>query len=43
VTYELNALIDAVETGQSEWENSKPPSRDEMIGLYEKWAAELLD
>jgi uncharacterized damage-inducible protein DinB len=43
VTNELKALIDVVETGKSEWEDSKPPSRDEMIGMFEKWSNELLD
>ena len=43
LTYELKALIDAVETGKSEWENSKPPSRDEMIRMFEKWSTEILD
>ncbi len=43
VTYELKALIDAVETGKCEWETIKPPSRDEMIGMFEKWSSELLD
>ncbi|HKO63370.1 MAG TPA: DinB family protein [Pyrinomonadaceae bacterium] len=43
VTYEQKALIDAVDTGKCEWENNKPPSRDEMIGMFEKWSTELLD
>ncbi len=43
VTNELKALIDVVETGKSEWEDTKPPSRDEMIGMFEKWSTELLD
>ena len=43
VTYELKALIDVVDTGKSEWENIKPPSLDEMIGMFEKWSTELLD
>jgi len=43
VTNELKALIDVVETGKSEWENIKPPSRDEMIRMFEKWSTELLD
>ena len=43
MTYELKALIDAVETGKSEWENIKAPSRDEMIGMFEKWSTEILD
>jgi uncharacterized damage-inducible protein DinB len=43
VTYEHKALIDAVDTGKCEWENIKPPSRDEMIGMFEKWSTELLD
>ena len=43
VTNELKALIDVVETGKSEWENIKPPSLDEMIGMFEKWSTELLD
>ena len=43
VTYELKALIDVVETGKSDWENIKPPSRDDMIGMFEKWSTELLD
>ena len=43
VTYELKALIDVVETGKSEWENATPPSRDEMIRMFEKWSTELLD
>ena len=43
VTYELKALIDVVNTGKSDWENIKPPSLDEMIGMYEKWSNEVLD
>ena len=43
ITYEMKALIDAVDTGKSEWENIKPPSLDEMIAMYEKWSTELLD
>ena len=43
ITYEMKALIDAVDTGKSEWENIKPPSLDEMIAMYEKWSAEVLD
>src|SRR5688572_1963822 len=42
VTYEQKALIDAVDTGKCEWENIKPPSRDEMIEMFEKWSTELL-
>ena len=43
VTNEMKALIDVVDTGKSEWADVKPPSRDEMIGMYEKWSNELLD
>jgi len=43
VTNELKALIDVVETGKSDWEDSKPPSLDEMIGMFEKWSTELLE
>ena len=43
VTNELKALIDVVDTGKSEWENITPPSREEMIGMFEKWSTELLD
>jgi len=43
VTNELKALNDVVDTGKSEWENIKPPSRDEMIRMYERWSTELLD
>ena len=43
VTYEMKALIDVVDTGKAEWDNIKPPSRDEMIGMFEKWSNELLD
>ena len=43
VTNELKALIDVVDTGKSEWEDIKPPSRDDMIGMFEKWSTELLD
>ena len=43
VTNELKALIDVVDTGKSEWEDKKPPSRDEMIRMYEKWSKELVD
>jgi uncharacterized damage-inducible protein DinB len=43
VTNELKALIDVVDTGRSEWEDIKPPSLDEMIGMYEKWSTELLE
>jgi len=43
ITSEMKALIDVVDTGKSEWEDVKPPARDEMIGMYEKWSTELLD
>ena len=43
VTNELKALIDVVETGKCEWGDSKAPSRDEMIAMFEKWSTELLD
>jgi uncharacterized damage-inducible protein DinB len=43
VTNELKALIDVVDTGKSDWEDKKPPSLDEMIGMYEKWSTDLLD
>ena len=43
LTYELKALINLVDTGKSDWENIKPPSLDEMIGMFEKWSTELLD
>jgi uncharacterized damage-inducible protein DinB len=43
VTSELKALKDVVDTGKSEWENTKPPSRDEMIRMFEKWSTELLE
>src|SRR4030095_16822307 len=43
LTYEMKALIDVVDTGKSDWENITPPGLDEMIGMYEKWSAELLD
>ena len=43
VTSELKACIDVVDTGKSEWAESKPPSLDEMIGMYEKWSNELVD
>ncbi len=43
VTTELKALIDVIDTGKSEWKEVKPPSRDEMIEIFEKWSAELLD
>jgi len=43
VTNELKALIDVVDTGKSEWKDSKPPGRDEMIGMFEKWSTELLE
>ena len=39
----MKALIDVVDTGKSEWENIKPPSLDDMIGMFEKWSTELLD
>ena len=34
LTNELKALIDVVETGKAEWEVTKPPSRDDMIGMF---------
>src|ERR1043165_548936 len=43
ITNEMKALNDVCETGKSEWADMKPPSRDEMIGMFEKWSAELLD
>ena len=43
VTYEMKALIDAVTTGKSEWENITPPGLDEMIAKFEKWTTELLE
>ena len=43
VTNELKALIDVCETGKAEWGDTKPPSRDEMIGMFEKWSTELID
>jgi uncharacterized damage-inducible protein DinB len=43
LTYELKALIDVVDTGKSDWENTKPPSLDEMIGMFEKWSAEIIE
>ena len=43
LTAEMKACIDVVDTGKAEWKEVTPPSRDEMIGMYEKWADELLD
>ena len=43
ITNEMKALNDVVETGKSEWADTKPPSRDEMIGMFEKSSTELLD
>ena len=43
ITNEMKALNDVVDSGKSDWENTKPPSRDEMIGMFEKWSTELLD
>ena len=43
ITNEMKALNDVVDSGKSEWENTKAPSRDEMIGMFEKWSTELLD
>ena len=43
ITNEMKALNDVVDSGNSDWENTKPPSRDEMIGMFEKWSTELLD
>ena len=43
VTNELKALIDVCGTGKSEWEDIKPPSRDDMIRMFEEWSTELLD
>ena len=43
ITNEMKALNDVCETGKADWADSKPPSRDEMIGMFEKWSAELLD
>ena len=43
ITNEMKALNDVVETGKADWADIKPPSRDEMIGMFEKWSTELLD
>jgi len=43
ITNEMKALIDVVDTGKAEWEEKKPPSLEEMIGMYEKWSTELID
>ena len=43
ITNEMKALNDVVDTGKSEWGDAKPPSRDEMIGMFEKWSNQLLD
>ena len=43
ITNEMKALNDVCETGKSEWADTKPPGRDEMIGMFEKWSTELLD
>jgi hypothetical protein len=29
--------------GKAEWVNSKPPSRDEMIRMFDQCSAEILD
>src|SRR4029434_1180153 len=42
ITNEMKALIDVVDTGKSEWQDIKPPSLDEMIGMFEKCSTELL-
>src|ERR1041384_3094640 len=42
VTNELQACIDVVDTGKSEWTDRTPPALDEMIEMYEKWSSELL-
>ena len=41
VTNELKALIDVCDTGKADWVDTKPPGRDEMIGMFEKWSTEL--
>ena len=43
LTNEMKALVDVIDTGKSEWEDTKPPSLNEMIEMYEKWSAELLE
>ena len=43
ITNEMKALNDVAETGKADWADMKPPSRDEMIGMFEKWSNELLD
>jgi uncharacterized damage-inducible protein DinB len=43
VTNEMKALNDVVDTGKCEWADSKPPSRNEMISMFEKLSTELLD
>ena len=43
ITNELEALIEVVDTGKSEWKEVAIPSLDEMIQMYEKESAELLD
>lgn len=43
LTYELKALIDVIDTGKSDWQNITPPPLEEMIGMFEKWSAEVLD
>ena len=41
---EMKACIDAVDTGQADWiDDVTPPSRSEMIALYEKYANELIE
>ena len=43
ITNEIQALIEVVDTGKSEWKEIPIPSLDEMIQMYEKGSAELLD
>ncbi len=41
---EQKSCIDAVETGKADWiDDVTPPSRDEMIELYEKYSNELIE
>ncbi len=43
ITNEMEALNEVVDTGKSEWKAVPPPSLNEMIEMYEKSSAALLE
>jgi hypothetical protein len=43
LTGELKACLDVVNEGRVEWESVPAPPLAEMIGMFERWSAELVD